>query len=155
MFVMLGLFTPVAPVIGQDARQGELQTLFTTSAERRLIDSNRYRSETESGQAAVNEEKVEAPLRQLVQKEFTREYRVSGITISPSGTYTVWINGEFYEDGITLEDGSTVDVIKNNEPRVRIIAPDGKTYYVAGGETLEITYLAAVDEHDADFSSGN
>ena len=65
MFVMLGLFTPVAPVIGQDARQGELQTLFTTSAERRLIDSNRYRSETESGQAAVNEEKVEAPLRQL------------------------------------------------------------------------------------------
>ena len=121
----------------------ELSTLFTTPQERQIINSNRYKGEevVKMEVGAV----IEAPLQQLVKKEITREYRISGITVSQDGPHTVWINSLAYEDGEALEDDSKIRVMVADEIRVRITAPDGKVYYATSGETLEVTYLAPVE----------
>ena len=54
----------------------------------------------------------------------------------------MWINSLAYEDGERLEDSSRVKVLVGDEIRVRITAPDGKKYYAASGEIIELTYMA-------------
>ena len=122
----------------------ELMTLFTTPEERQLINSNRYKSDKIKVQVTL-EETAEAPIQMLIREEVTHEYRISGITISADGAHTVWINSTAYEDGEQLEDQSRIKVLAGDEIRVRITAPDGKQYYATSGETLEITYLARVE----------
>jgi len=78
------------------------------------------------------------------QTEVTRQYKVSGITISRDGPHTVWINSTAYEDGGELEDKSKIKVMVGDEIKVRITAPDGKNYYATSGETLEVNYLTSV-----------
>lgn len=128
---------------GGNAAAAELSTLFTTPQERELIDSNRYGSGDNKPKVVV-EDTIEVPVQQLYQEAVTRQYKISGITISRDGPHTVWINSTAYEDGGELEDKSKIKVMVGDEIRVRITAPDGKNYYATSGETLELTYLASV-----------
>lgn len=121
-----------------------LATLFTTSEEREIINSNRYRSNDGKVKPVVVEDIVTAPVPVMNQTKITREYKISGITISSDGPHTVWINANAYEDGEELEDKSRIKVMVGDEIRIRITAPDGKNYYATSGETLEVSYLASV-----------
>jgi hypothetical protein len=130
---------------GVHAAAAELSTLFTTPQERELIDSNRYGSGDDKPKVVVDVDKtIETPVQQIFQEAITRQYKISGITISRDGPHTVWINSAAYEDGGELEDKSKIKVMVGDEIRVRITAPDGKNYYATSGETLEVSYLAAV-----------
>lgn len=122
----------------------ELMTLFTTPQEREIIDSNRYRSDYGKSKPAEVEDVVTAPKPVMNQVETTREYKISGITISNDGPHTVWINATAYEDGEELDDKSRIKVMVGDEIRVRVTAPDGKNYYATSGETLEVTYLESI-----------
>lgn len=131
------------------ARAADLMTLFTTPEERQIINSNRYKSD-EPRDAPVEEvvEETTTPdldIQQLVLEEVRREYRVSGITISRDGAHTVWINSAIYEDGEQLDSSSRIKVFDGDEVRVRITAPDGKHYFARSGETVEVSYMAPVE----------
>ena len=122
----------------------ELSTLFTTPQERELIDSNRYGSGDNKPKVVVKDT-IETPVPQMIQTEVIRQYKISGITISRDGPHTVWINSYAYEDGEVLEDRSKIKVMIGDEIRVRITTPDGKNHYATSGETLEVSYLASVE----------
>ena len=128
--------------IFQGARAADLMTLFTTPEERQIINANRYQRDDIKPfqQPVIIEEDDTEPVEQAVREEVTREYLISGITLSRDGTHTVWINSTAYEDGEQLEDRSKIKVLPGNEIRVRITAPDGNMYYATAGQTLEITY---------------
>ena len=119
----------------------EILTLFTTPSERQIINSNRYKSDAVKSRPVAE---PEAPIRQLLKKEVSQQYKVSGITLSSDGAHSVWINDSVYQNGDLLDDKSKVKIISEGDIRVRITAPDGKHYFAASGETLEVTYLVAV-----------
>ena len=79
------------------------------------------------------------------QEEVSLEYRISGISLAGDGAYTVWINAVAYEDGAQLEDGSRVKIFGGDDIRVRITVPDGKQYFATSGETLSVSFMAAVE----------
>ncbi len=143
--IAIPLLLPLLTGVSQVVPAAELTTLFTTPAERQLINSNRYKTEAGETPRPVETEAAAEPVRQLIREEVTREYRVSGITVSSDGSHTVWINALVYEDGEQLEDKSRIKVLVGDEIRVRITAPDGKKYYATSGEVLEVTYLAPVE----------
>ena len=137
VFAASGATLPVAA--------SDLSTLFTTPQERQLINSNRYKREQVINPQPVAVEIEETPIQILAREEVSVEYRVSGISLATDGAHTVWINGAAYEDGARLDDGSRIRVNAGNDIRVRITAPDGKHYFATGGETLTVTYMAAVE----------
>ena len=142
--ILAGLLVSLSPL----SHAADLETLFTTPAERQLINSNRYKSDEAEPVQAIDTSDAntdEVPLELLIREEVTREYRVSGISVSQDGPHTVWINSETYADGEQLEDDVKIKVLVGDEVRVRITAPDGKHYYALSGETLEVTYLAPVE----------
>ena len=139
------LLLPLLTGLYQAAPAAELATLFTTPAERQLINSNRYKSDDCTTRPPVETEAAPEPVQQLIREEVTREYKVSGITVSSDGSHTVWINSLVYEDGEQLEDKSRIKVLVGDEIRVRITAPDGKKYYAISGEMIEVTYLAPIE----------
>ena len=141
MSLLLPLFTGAYQV----ARAAELSTLFTTPAERQLINSNRYKNDDGIALRPVETEAAPEPVQQLIREEVTREYKVSGITVSSDGPHTVWINSLAYEDGELLDDKSRIKVLVGDEIKVRITTPDGKQYYATSGELLEVTYLAPIE----------
>ena len=128
---------------------GELSTLFTTPQERQLINVNRYKSdEVKPQQQPVqddDDDDDDSPIQMLVQAEVSVEYQVSGISLADDGVHTVWINAIAYEDGALLDDGSRVKVLSGDDVRVRITVPDGKHYFATSGETLSLSYMAAVE----------
>ena len=125
---------------------GDLSTLFTTPQERQLINANRYRSDEVKPQQPVQaEEQDDSPIRMLASEEVMVEYQISGISLVGNGAHTVWINAQAYEDGALLGDGSRVKVFAGDNIRVRITAPDGKQYFGTSGETLSVSYMAAVE----------
>lgn len=140
------LLAPLLAAVACGATANELSTLFTTPAERQIIDSNRYKRDDAERPVAPVQAETERPVQQLVREEVTREYTISGITVSPDGAHSVWINSTLYEDGAELEDRSRVKIIVGNDVRVRITSPDGKQYFATSGEKLQVTYLAPVRE---------
>lgn len=146
---ILPLLILLLATLGSQSARAEIETLFSTPQERKIIDANRYNSD-----AVVNvrvteetdEEDEEEELLQLAKKEVTVTYTVSGITLSHSGPHFAWINNEVYEDGQRLEDNSQIKVMSGSKVRIRITAPDGKIYYANSGETIDITYLAVVED---------
>lgn len=139
-----GTIAICAAVSFQPVQAAGLATLFTTPQERQVINSNRYKSEdnTPTRPVQVDEETQPTPVQPL--EEVTRQYLISGITISKDGPHTVWINALAYEDGERLEDNSRIKVMVGDEIKVRITAPDGKQYDATSGDMLEVTYLAPV-----------
>lgn len=138
------LLAPLLAAVACGATANELSTLFTTPAERQIIDSNRYKRDDAERPVAPVQAETERPVQQLVREEVTREYTISGITVSPDGAHSVWINSTLYEDGAELEDRSRVKIIVGNDVRVRITSPDGKQYFATSGEKLQVTYLAPI-----------
>ncbi|MGB5330067.1 MAG: hypothetical protein WBO58_17790 [Gammaproteobacteria bacterium] len=141
----ISVLLPLLMGASQVVQAAELSTLFTTPAERQLINSNRYKSDDGTIQQPVKTETAPQPVQRLVREEVTREYKVSGITVSSDGPHTVWINSLAYEDGEQLEDRSRIKVMVGDEIRVRITTPDGKHYYATSGELLEVTYLTPIE----------
>ena len=141
MYIILSLLLP-----GTALAAGELSTLFTTPQERQLINANRYRSdEVKPQQPVQDDEDDDSPIQMLARAEVSVEYRISGISLAGDGAHTVWINAIAYEDGALLEDGSRVKVFGGEDIRVRITVADGKQYYATSGETLSVSYMAAVE----------
>ena len=122
-----------------------LSTLFTTPQERELINANRYRTEEDKPQVIEEEEIDELPLQVLVRETVNVSYRISGISLSNDGRHSAWIDSQVYQDGETLADGSRLRIMDGQEVRVRITAPDGEHYYGKSGETVELSYMAVVD----------
>ncbi len=124
----------------------ELSTLFTTPQERKLINTNRYTSDEVRPRVQSNqEEPVTESIQQLVQEEVSETITISGITLSDSGPNIVWINSQAYEDGASMDNNMRIKVMPGSKVKVRITAPDGKHFFATSGETIEIVYLAAVD----------
>ena len=143
--VILSLLTLLLTAIASQPLRAEIETLFSTPQERKIIDANRYNSNAVVNVRVTEEtDEVEAP--QQAQKEVTVTYTVSGITISNSGPHFAWINNEVYEDGQQLQDSSRIKVMSGSKVQIRITAPDGKIYYANSGETIDITYLAVVKD---------
>lgn len=129
------------------ARAADLSTLFTTPQERQIINSNRYKSDTAKPVKPVeNAIVIETPIQQLLLEEVTHEYLVSGITLSQEGDHTVWINSTIYQDGAELDDRSKIKIVAGKDVRLRITAPDGKHYFGKSGETVEVKYMAPVED---------
>ncbi len=143
----ISILLPLCTGAVQVAQAAELSTLFTTPAERQLINSNRYKND-EGVPVTVETEAIQEPLQQLVRKEVTREYKISGITVSSDGPHTVWINSLAYEDGEQLEDKSRIKVLVGDEIKVRITTPDGKKYYATSGEVVEVTFLEPIEKQE-------
>jgi len=146
--VILPLLILLLNAIASQPLRAEIGTLFSTPQERKIIDANRYNSDAVVNVRVTEEtdetDEEEAP--QQAQKEVTLTYTVSGITISNSGPHFAWINNEIYEDGQQLQDSSRIKVISGSKVQIRITAPDGKIYYANSGETIDITYLAVVED---------
>ena len=143
--VVLFLFTMIVSGYST-AEAADLYTLFTTPQERQIINSNRYKTtESQPVEEVVNEPEIELVTQLQVHEEVTYQYQISGITVSREGPSTVWINSFAYEDGELLEDSSKIKVMTDDEVRVRITTPDGKNYYATSGETLDVTYLAPIE----------
>ena len=144
----LGLVLLLSYGMQLPAQAAELSTLFTTPQERRLIDRNRYQQVEVVPEQQPAEDPGDVFVVEDVEftlEEVTREYRVTGITLSQEGPHTVWINAKAYEDGARLDDDSRIQVVAGDQIRVRITAPDGKQYLVASGETVEISLLVPVE----------
>ena len=130
--------------LSQPLLAAELATLFTTPEERTLIDRNRYKSvqiETAPQPVEDVDHRDHGDIEEVTYDRVTKQYRITGITVSRAGPPTVWINSVAYEDGARLDDDSRVQVIEGDQVGVRITAPDGKQYYGTSGETLEISIL--------------
>jgi hypothetical protein len=124
----------------------ELSTLFTTPQERKLINTNRYTSDEVLPRVQSNqEEPTTESIQQLVQEEVSETITISGITLSDSGPNMVWVNSQAYEDGASMDNKMRIKVMPGSKVKVRITAPDGKHFFATSGETIEIVYLAAVD----------
>ena len=126
-----------------NSASADVETLFTTPQERRIIDANRYKTnEIVKSRAQPVQTEIIAP---EAQEEINSSFIISGITISDSGPHSVWINNQVYEDGDHLDDNSRIKVLTDKNIRVRITTPDGKIYYGTSGETVEVTYLGTVE----------
>ena len=125
--------------------KAEISTLFTTVQERQLINTNRYQSDKAKPQQAKKDHPAKQNIQQLVREQVRETLTISGITVSNSGPNVVWINNQVYEDGDKLGNQSRINILTTNPVKVRITAPDGKQYFAASGETIEMVYLAAVD----------
>ena len=131
-------------IAGLQTTLAEVSTLFTTQQERQIIDRNRYKNAPVRQVQSKDEPKVEA-INQLVREEVKKSYTISGISISNDGTHSVWINGQIYEDGELIDGKSRLKVVSGSDIKVRITAPDGKHFFGTSGETVEVSYLEAVD----------
>ena len=140
------LLALAAALLFPAAASAELGTLFTTPEERQIINANRYKSDETRSRPVEPEQQVDKmPIRQLVMQEVTHAYTVSGITLSSEGPHWVWINSTRYQDGAILEQGGRVKVLDGDEVRLRITAPDGRSYYAKSGETVEISYQVPME----------
>jgi hypothetical protein len=124
-----------------------LLTLFTTPEERQLIDSNRYK--TDRPKKTV--EPVSAPVpasdaetvAKLPEVEVNVIYKISGVSINTEGSKTAWINGNIYESGDSMDDGSKIRIKGTS---VIITTEDGKSHSGVSGEVLNLTYLKPVNQ---------
>ena len=125
------------------AVRADVKTLFTTTQERQIINSNRYKVDEFTKPPVFDGTETEffAP---VIREEIKISFVITGITVSKSGPHFVWINNQLYEDGERLEDDSQIKVLHDGKIRVRITAPDGKRYYGTSGETVEVSYLTEV-----------
>jgi hypothetical protein len=138
--VLLVLFAPFGNAA---AVRADVKTLFTTTQERQIINSNRYKDD-EITRSPVFEDTETEFIAPVIREEFKISFVITGITVSKSGPHFVWVNNQLYEDGELLEDESQIKVLHDGIIRVRITAPDGKRYYGTSGETVEVTYLTEV-----------
>ena len=145
LFVLTLFGIQVSPAYADDSG---LRTLFTTPQERAIIDGNRYRVDEKPEVAEPQQQP--APVKQaepeLVLIEVIYSFRISGISINNDGSRTAWINDQAYIDGELLEQGIKLRINDGAVKTVSLLAPDGKSYRAASGETLEVPLMQAGDE---------
>lgn len=142
--IVLGVLLVLFATLGNVATvRADVNTLFTTTQERQIINSNRYKVDEITRPPVFGDTETEF-IAPVIQEEFKISFVISGITVSKSGPHFVWINNQLYEDGEHLEDDSQIRVLLDGSIRVRITTPDGKRYYGTSGETVEVTYLTEV-----------
>ncbi len=143
LIALICLFAVGLPSV---VKADDFSTLFSTPQERRLIDSNRYRvvEQVEQVETIVEVENEEPEVQPTLMTEISSEYRISGITVSADGVHSVWVNGLVYESGDTLEDGSQVQVLTDQDIKARITTPDGGRHLALAGETIQVTYQVPV-----------
>ncbi len=144
LFVLVLLSGYSVKVLSQDLQQ--LQTLFTTAQERQIIDSNRYKVykpiENKQPQVEPEQQNVEAE-REVIKEEVVVTYKISGVSTNTEGSKTAWINGQAYESGDVMDDGSKIR-IKNTS--VIITTADGKSHTGVSGELMDISYQRVIQE---------
>jgi hypothetical protein len=120
-----------------------LLTLFTTPQERQLIDNNRYKED--QANKPVEAEPVTSPetVAKLPRVEVNVTYQISGVSTNTEGSKTAWVNGNIYESGDSMDDGSKIRIKGTS---VIITTPDGESHRGVSGEVLELTYLRAPDQ---------
>lgn len=126
-----------------------LSTLFTTAQERLIINANRYKVDRKPVPRAVTQTTGQETLavRELIKEEIKVSYKISGISINFDGSDTAWVNGQSFENGATMDDGSTITINNNTAIKsISIKTPDGKRHTGTSGDVLEITYLRAIEE---------
>jgi len=145
-FIRPALIGALIFIAGLQTALAEVSTLFTTQQERQIIDRNRYKNEPvqQPAEPEVDQAPVEA-INELVREEVNKSYEISGISISNDGTHTAWINGQVVEDNELIDGKSRLKVLSGENVKVRITAPDGKHYFGTSGETVEVSYLEAVE----------
>ncbi len=126
----------------------ELFTLFTTQQERELINNNRYK--TDQIKKDVVEAKIDIPketdqANKVEQEKVTVSIKLSGFTLAKSGQNVAWINGEPYESGSELDDGSKIYITGKLNAQVQIKTPDGKYHTVTTGEPVDLSYFKPVE----------
>ena len=125
--------------------EAELMTLFTTAQERELIDNNRYKTQQVETSVVAVEQTPDEGEEEIKEQEFTLTVRLTGVTISQSGQNVAWVNGDAYENGTKLDDGSTVYISTKLSSLVQIKPPDGKYHPVVAGETVDISYYRIIE----------
>ena len=142
--IVPGVLLVLFATLGNTATvRADIKTLFTTTQERQIINSNRYKVDEITRPPVFGDTETEV-IAPVIREEFKITFVITGITVSKSGPHFVWINNQLYEDGEHLEDDSQIKVLHDGSIRVRITAPDGKRYYGTSGETVEVTYLTEV-----------
>ncbi len=142
---ILAMVCITAMVPSQAQEVEELQTLFTTPAERQIINANRYKGENKP--VRVQREAPEpTAVRELIKEEVTQSFAISGISINIDGSRIAWINNQAYENGATMEDGSKLRINNGPVKTVSITTPDGKQHTGTSGETIDVSYLKAADQ---------
>ncbi len=138
--LVLGLIA-TSPVTAQET---SLSTLFTTEAERRVINANRYKDQAPKAVAVVEpvQEELES-VRELIKEEVRVDYVISGVFVDREGSKAAWVNGKAYFSGDTMEDGSKITI---SGTTVIITTIDGNRHRGEGGDVLAVTYLKPVDE---------
>ncbi len=116
----------------------ELLTLFTTPQERALIDRNRYRKTPQKVSAETRP--VEPEEQQVVLQTVTINPLLNGVSFSQSGQHVAWLDGQAYENGAKLADGSKVVIRAGQSLQVQIKTPDGRFHPLTTGEQSEIKY---------------
>ncbi len=138
--LMLGVIAAQPAV----AQQASLSTLFTTEAERRVINSNRYKDNQAPVVTTVVEPREAAePVRELIKEEVQVEYKISGVSVDREGNKTAWVNNKAYLSGETLDDGSKIRI---SGTTVIITTIDGNNHRAEGGDLLAVTYLKPVND---------
>ena len=121
----------------------QLLTLFTTPQERQLINSNRYKGDSQPRPVEVQTTRETNAVSSLVKEEVSVRYQISGISTNTEGSKTAWVNGKPYESGDVMDDGSKIR-IRNST--VIITTADGKSHSALSGEVLDLTFLRAVEQ---------
>ena len=121
-------------------------TLFTTQSERTIINDNRYivKKKAINKVAAVVEEVAEEP-EPIIYKTVEKKYKLSGISIANNGVDSAWINDKLYEDGESIDKNTKIK-INLAKQQVKIIAPNGKAFFVQSGDTVTVTYKVAISD---------
>lgn len=132
-------------VLAQDSMS--LSTLFTTAQERQIINANRHKKEIRS-KPRIQPVNDNQPLqvRELIMEEVNVRYKISGISINADGTDIAWVNGQTFENGARMDDGSRLRINNAAIKSVSITTPDGKRHTGTSGETLEVSYMRVLEE---------
>jgi hypothetical protein len=136
--------TAAASAQAQTSARPEILTLFTTPQERDLIDRNRYRVTSPKADTSV---KAAAPVEQkkILMQDVVLNIKLNGVSLDQSGQGIAWLNGNAYENGAKLEDGSKVYISGTLNAKVQIKTPDGKYHSLVTGEEREIKYSKAIE----------
>ena len=145
LFSLIVATSAAASAQSQSGDRPEILTLFTTPQERALIDNNRYRISSKKVEATVKQAEPQQPQKKVIMEDVILTLKLNGVSLNKSGQSIAWLNGQAYENGGKLEDGSTIYIKGVLNAQVKIKTPDGKFHSLVTGESSEIKYQKAVE----------
>ena len=134
-----------ASALAQTSARPEILTLFTTPQERDLIDNNRYRVSAKKEAKATVEAAAPKEQKKVLMQDVVLVIKLNGVSLNKSGQSVAWLNGQAFENGGKLDDGSRVYISGALNAQVKVKTPDGKYHSLVTGETSEIKYSKAIE----------